>query len=67
MGKEWKSYMNMGMPEEVVGDDGDFLDINPTFINTLRTQIKNNEVDGEEILLNFLLDHSELIDLRKRY
>ena len=53
----------MGMPEEVVGDD-DFLDINPTFINTLRTQIKNNEVDGEDVL-NFLLDHSELIDLER--
>ena len=53
----------MGIPEEVVGDD-DFLDINPTFINTLRTQIKNNEVDGEDVL-NFLLDHSELIDLER--
>ena len=53
----------MGMPEEVVGDD-DFLDINPTFINTLRTQIKNNEVDGEDVL-NFLLDHGELIDLER--
>ena len=53
----------MGMTEEVVGDD-DFLDINPTFINTLRTQIKNNEVDGEDVL-NFLLDYSELIDLER--
>ena len=53
----------MGMPEEVVGDD-DFLDINPTFINTLRTQIKNNEVDGEDVL-NFLLDHSELSELER--
>ena len=53
----------MGMPEEVVGDD-DFLDINPTFINTLRTQIKNNEVDGEDVL-EFLLNHSELIDLER--
>ena len=53
----------MGIPEEVVGDD-DFLDINPTFINTLRTQIKNNEVDGEDVL-EFLLNHGELIDLER--
>ena len=53
----------MGMSEEVVGDD-DFLDINPTFINTLRTQIKNNEVDGEDVL-EFLLNHGELIDLER--
>ena len=52
----------LGIPEEVLGDDGDFLDINPTFINTLRTQIKNNEVDGE-VVLDFLLDHRELYEL----
>ena len=52
----------MGIPEEILGDDGDFLDINPTFINTLRTQIKNNEVDGEEFL-EFLLHHRELYEL----
>ena len=62
-GQGVEELYEMGMPEEVVGDD-DFLDINPTFINTLRTQIKNNEVDGEDVL-NFLLDHSELIDLER--
>ena len=47
-----------------IDTDGDFLDINPTFINTLRTQIKNNEVDGEDVL-NFLLDHRELYELQR--
>ena len=47
-----------------VQDETGFLDINPTFINTLRTQIKNNEVDGEDVL-EFLLNHGELIDLER--
>lgn len=47
-----------------IDTDGDFLDINPTFINTLRTQIKNNEVDGEDVL-EFLLDHRELYELQR--
>lgn len=47
-----------------VDTDDDFLDINPTFINTLRTQIKNNEVDGESVL-EFLLDHRELYELQR--
>ena len=47
-----------------IDTDDDFLDINPTFINTLRTQIKNNEVDGEDVL-EFLLDHTELSDLER--
>ena len=38
-GQGVEDLYEMGMPEEVLGDDGDFLDINPTFINTLRTQI----------------------------
>jgi len=62
-GQGLEELYEMGIPEEVVGDD-DFLDINPTFINTLRTQIKNNEVDGEDVL-EFLLNHSELIDLER--
>jgi len=63
-GQGLEELYEMGMPEEVLGDDGDFLDITPTFINTLRTKIRNNEVDGEDVL-NFLLDHSELIDLER--
>lgn len=47
-----------------IDTDDDFLDINPTFINTLRTQIKNNEVDGEDVL-EFLLSHTELSDLER--
>ena len=54
----------MGLPEEVLGDDGDFLDITPTFINTLRTLIKNNEIDGEDVL-EFLLSHRELYELQR--
>ena len=63
-GQGLEELYEMGMPEEVLGDDGDFLDITPTFINSLRTQIANNEVDGEDVL-NFLLDYSELIDLER--
>ena len=47
-----------------IDTDDDFLDINPTFINTLRTQIKNNEVDGENVL-EFLLGHRELYELQR--
>ena len=47
-----------------VDTDGDFLEINPTFINTLRTQVKNNEVDGEDIL-EFLLSQNELGELER--
>ena len=47
-----------------IDTDDDFLDINPTFINTLRTQIKNNEVDGEDVL-EFLLGHRELYELQR--
>lgn len=63
-GQGVEDLYEMGMPEEVLGDDGDFLDINPTFINTLRTQIKNNEVDGEDVL-EFLLSHNELGELER--
>ena len=63
-GQGLEDLYEMGMPEEVLGDDGDFLDINPTFINTLRTQIKNNEVDGEDVL-EFLLSHNELGELER--
>ena len=61
-GQGVEELYEMGMPEEVLGDDGDFLDITPTFINTLRTQIKNNEVNGEDVL-EFLLNHRELYEL----
>ena len=63
-GQGLEDLYEMGMTEEVLGDDGDFLDINPTFINTLRTQIKNNEVDGEDVL-EFLLSHNELGELER--
>ena len=63
-GQGVEDLYEMGMPEEVLGDDGDFLDITPTFINTLRTQIKNNEVDGEDVL-EFLLGHRELYELQR--
>ena len=63
-GQGLEDLYEMGMPEEVLGDDGDFLDINPTFINTLRTQIKNNEVDGEDVI-QFLLSHNELGELER--
>ena len=63
-GQGLEELYEMGMPEEVLGDDGDFLDITPTFINTLRTQIKNNEVDGENVL-EFLLGHRELYELQR--
>ena len=62
-GQGVEELYEMGMPEEVLGDD-DFLDITPTFINTLRTQIKNNEVDGEDVL-EFLLSHNELGELER--
>lgn len=63
-GQGLEELYEMGMTEEVLGDDGDFLDITPTFINTLRTQIKNNEVDGENVL-EFLLGHRELYELQR--
>ena len=47
-----------------IDTDGDFLDITPNFINTLRTQIKNNEVNGEDVL-EFLLAHRELYELQR--
>ena len=50
-GIELEELYEMGVD---IDTDDDFLDINPTFINTLRTQIKNNEVDGENVL-EFLL------------
>lgn len=63
-GQGIEELYEMGIPEEVLGDDGDFLDITPTFINTLRTLIKNNEVDGEDVL-EFLLSMNELYELER--
>lgn len=63
-GQGLEELYEMGIPEEVLGDDGDFLDITPTFINTLRTLIKNNEVDGEDVL-EFLLSMNELYELER--
>ena len=63
-GQGVEELYEMGIPEEVLGDDGDFLDITPTFINTLRTLINNNEVDGEDVL-EFLLGHRELYELQR--
>lgn len=45
-------------------DEGEDILINKGFIDRLRTQIKNNEVDGEEILI-VLLEHSELSELER--
>ena len=63
-GQGLEELYEMGIPEEVLDDDGDFLDITPTFINTLRTLIKNNEVDGEDVL-EFLLSMNELYELER--
>ena len=63
-GQGLEELYEMGIPEEVLDDDGDFLDITPTFINTLRTMIKNNEVDGEDVL-EFLLSMNELYELER--
>ena len=52
------------MGVELDNDAHEDILINKGFIDRLRTQIKNNEVDGEDVL-NFLLDHSELIDLER--
>lgn len=43
--------------------DSDFLELNKVFIDKLRAQVKNKEVDGEEIIL-FLLERSEFSSLR---
>ena len=46
-----------------VDTDSDFLELNKVFIDKIKSQIKNKEVDGEEILL-FLLERSEFSGLR---
>ena len=43
--------------------DSDFLELNKVFIDKIRSQVKNKEVDGEEILL-FLLERREFSGLR---
>lgn len=68
-----KTLINTGDDLYVMGvdmdSDEDIL-INKGFIDRLRAQIKNNEVDGEEILI-VLLEHSELSglesDIRSAY
>lgn len=46
-----------------VDTDSDFLELNKVFIDKIKSQIKNKEVDGEEILL-FLLELREFSGLR---
>lgn len=46
-----------------VDTDSDFLELNKVFIDKIKSQIKNKEVDGEEILL-FLLERREFSGLR---
>ena len=46
-----------------VETDSDFLELNKVFIDKIRSQVKNKEVDGEEILL-FLLERREFSGLR---
>ena len=52
------------MGVEMDNDADEDILINKGFIDRLRTQIKNNEVDGEEILI-VLLEHSELSELER--
>ena len=68
-----KTLINTGDDLYVMGvdmDEGEDILINKGFIDRLRAQIKNNEVDGEEILI-VLLEHSELSglesDIRSAY
>ncbi len=52
------------MGVELDNDADEDILINKGFIDRLRAQIKNNEVDGEEILI-VLLEHSELSELER--
>jgi len=70
-----KKLINTGddlyvMGVELDNDADEDILINKGFIDRLRAQIKNNEVDGEEILI-VLLEHSELSglesDIRSAY
>ncbi len=70
-----KTLINTGddlyvMGVEMDNDADEDILINKGFIDRLRAQIKNNEVDGEEILI-VLLEHSELSglesDIRSAY